>query len=147
RWPPEELDRQEWRFHPGSLLSEKTPPDSEPDLFYYDPADPTPSVGGAARIYGRGRCSVDNRPLEARADVLTYTSKPLDADLEVMGTPTARLFVKPDLEHCDLFVRLCDVGASGKSLNVCDGRRRLRPGFPPAGDDGVRMVDIRLWPT
>jgi putative CocE/NonD family hydrolase len=89
----------------------------------------------------------DNRALEARPDVLTYTSAPLTQDLEVIGPVTADLYVSSSLDHTDFFARLCVVEQSGKSLNLCDGIQRLTPDcFPPAGD-GTRHIKIQLWPT
>ena len=54
----------------------------------YDPADPTPSVGGIGLFTGG---MVDNPELEARDDVLVYTSAPLDDPLEMSGRCTAEL--------------------------------------------------------
>src|SRR5262249_11505029 len=104
-------------------------------------------VGGAARSSGNGRGSQDNRALEARPDVLTYTSGPLDRDLEIMGPVEASLFVRSSLASTDFFVRLTDVEPAGKSLNVCDGLVRLAPGDPTPQADGVLQVQIALWPT
>jgi putative CocE/NonD family hydrolase len=89
----------------------------------------------------------DNRSLEARKDVLVYTSEVLDNDLEVIGHVSAELFVKSSLEYTDFFVRLCDVSPSGKSINICDGILRLRPGQPAPENDGMIKVNIEMWPT
>lgn len=146
-WPPSGIEKRKWHLQPGKGLSTEVPPDSEPDRYRYDPGDPTSSVGGAARSFGQGRCSRDNRSLEARADVLTYSSDVLETDLEIIGWVTAELFVRSSLEHTDFFVRLCDVEASGKSLNVCDGLRRLSPYSTPRAADGRVKVGVELWPT
>jgi putative CocE/NonD family hydrolase len=71
----------------------------------------------------------------------------LDRDLEVIGSVQTELFVRSSLEHTDFFARLCDVHPSGKSFNICDGIRRLRPGRPAPGPDGILKVNIDLWPT
>jgi putative CocE/NonD family hydrolase len=60
--------------------------------------------------------------------------------------------LRTDLEHADLFVRLCDVDPAGVSRNVVDGVRRLDPRTVPADDvtvggDGVLAVDVELFPT
>jgi putative CocE/NonD family hydrolase len=89
---------------------------------------------------------MDNRALEARPDVLVYSSEPLSADLEVMGAVTAELYVRSSLDHTDFFARLCDVDASGRSVNVTDSLVRLRPGWQDAGSGGS-LVRIELWPT
>lgn len=42
---------------------------------------------------GRGSGRVDNTALEARADVLTYTTAPLEADVEVIGEVSAEIWI------------------------------------------------------
>jgi putative CocE/NonD family hydrolase len=65
---------------------------------------------------------------------------------------TARVFVRPELEHADVYLRVCDVDERGVSRNVVDGIRRLDPRTVPAkdvtvGEDGVLAVDLELFPT
>lgn len=144
-WPPPGFKPQRWHLHAGRALSPTPPSASEPDRYRYDPADPTPSVGGALLTKEAG--VRDNRALEQRPDVLTYTSPALEQDLEVIGPVRAELFVRSSLAHTDFFVRLCDVEPSGKSINLCDGLLRLVPGQPAAEPDGTLRVAIDLWPT
>jgi putative CocE/NonD family hydrolase len=86
----------------------------------------------------------DNRRLEQRSDVLTFTSNTLDSDLEVIGPVHATITFRATLEHVDVFVRLCDVHPDGRSVNLCDGIRRLRPHSPPPAADGTRTVTVDL---
>ncbi len=143
-WPPAATD-QRWHLQADGGLHQRAPAASEPDLYTYDPARPTPSVGGPLLERVKGR--PDNRDLEARPDVRTYTSAALERDLEVIGQVTADLFVGSSLEHTDFFARLCDVDPSGRSANVCDALRRLTPGQPAPEPDGTIRVRIELWPT
>ncbi|MGB8455330.1 MAG: CocE/NonD family hydrolase [Anaerocolumna sp.] len=89
----------------------------------------------------------DNRSLEARSDVLTYTGNALEYDVEIIGPVTAELYVRSSLEHTDFFIRVCDVEPSGKSLNVCDGLLRLAPNRPDPELDGCKKIKVELWPT
>jgi putative CocE/NonD family hydrolase len=89
----------------------------------------------------------DQRALEARPDVLVYTSAVLDHDLEVIGPVQAELFVQSSLEHTDFFARLCDVDPSGKSINISDALVRLIPGRPLREPDGTLRACMDLWPT
>ena len=96
---------------------------------------------------GREGGAKDNRALEARSDVLVFTSEPMSEDLEVIGPVRAELYIRSSLKQTDFFVRLCDLYPSGKSINICDGIRRLRPGRPePDPDDCLRVI-IEMWPT
>jgi putative CocE/NonD family hydrolase len=144
-WPPPGYGAQRWFLQPGNALAPLPPGASQPDRYRYDPADPTPAVGGSSLSRNSG--PRDNRALEARKDVLVYTSPVLERDIEVIGAVRAELFVQSSLEHTDFFVRLCDVDPRGKSINVSDGLLRLHPGQPTVDEDGVWNVCVELWST
>ncbi len=137
-WPP--AGYEPTRFHltaDGGLSQE--PGESSVDSYRYDPADPTPAAGGVRMVRDTGR--VDNTALEARPDVLTYTTPVLDQDVEVIGEVSAEIWFSSSLPHADVFVRLCDVDPEGRSWNVCDGLVSL------AGAQEVQCAAVRLWPT
>lgn len=144
-WPPDDYRAQPWYLQAGRVLSTAPSVGSEPDRYRYDPTDPTPAVGGSSLSQNSG--PKDNRALEARPDVLSYTSAPLERDLEIIGPVRAELYFRSSLEHTDLFARLCDVDPSGKSINICDGLQRLWPGYPAPQTDGCLKVALDLWPT
>jgi putative CocE/NonD family hydrolase len=143
-WPPPAIPTR-WHLHPNDGLSPEPPVESLPDSYRYDPSNPTPALGGI--VLGSHAGPKDNRILESRPDVLTYTSAPLPNDLEVIGPVTAELHVQSSLEHTDFFVRLCDVEPGGRSVNVCDGLVRLSPGRFERAQDGVSCIRVDLWPT
>lgn len=143
-WPPPATPTP-WYLWPGGRLDRAVPPASEPDRHRYDPADPTPSLGGALLVAQRAGVR-DNRVLEARADVLTYTSAVLDRPVEVIGPVTAEVYVRSSVPYFDVFVRLCRVDRRGRSFNVCDGLSRIDSDV--VGPDlDVRPVAVTLWPT
>ena len=125
-WPPPTIERVFYLQPEGGL--DDTPPSSNarPTTFRYDPADPTPAVGGRVINPAIGGHR-DNRKLEERADVLTFTSPPLTEPLEVVGNPVVEVVHESDNPYADLFVRVCDVGRNGRSINVSDGFVRLGP--------------------
>lgn len=143
-WPPAAADTK-WFLRAAGRLSTDAPtrPD-EPDRYRYDPADPTPSVGGIGMLTGGGR---DNRALEARSDVCVFTSDVLEQPLEVIGPVHADLHVSSSLDHTDFFVRVCDVSPDGRSVNVCDGFQRFTPSTIGRERDGSFRASIQLWPT
>lgn len=147
-WPPPS-QAVKWYLHDRQALDQHPPDENESvDAFLYDPARPTPALGGPQFSLGAGRRQ--NRRLEARTDVLTFTSQPLVTDLEIIGPVSLDLYVKPSLENADLFGRLCDVYPDGRSYNICDGLIHLTPGCAgsrqPAAD-GSFKVSIDLWAT
>ncbi|MBV9093227.1 MAG: CocE/NonD family hydrolase [Streptosporangiaceae bacterium] len=151
QWPPPAAAVTAYYLRaPGRLGRDAEPGDVPPATFVYDPADPTPSAGGPL-LQPPGK-QVDNRAIEARPDVLTYTTDPLPAALELVGPVTARVHVRTSQPYADVFVRVCDVDANGVSRNITDGIRRLDPLTVPApdarlGDDGVVALEVELYPT
>jgi hypothetical protein len=144
-WPPPAAKPERWYLAAGGRLAKALPAASAPTRYRYDPADPTPSAAGPALNGTNG--VKDNRALESRKDVLTFTSEPLSRDIEVIGPVTAELHVRSSLPHADFFARLCDVSPAGKSVNVCDALLRVRPGFPEPEADGSLRISIALWPA
>jgi uncharacterized protein len=137
-WPPPGPAPQHWYLGPGGTLSRNEPAGGPPASFRYDPADPTPSVGGAILALNAG--VRDNRAVEQRPDVLVFSSEPLAEPVETVGDVTAELHVTRDNPNADLFVRLCDVDPRGRSRNVCDGIVRLTAADPLAGIVRVSLI-------
>jgi putative CocE/NonD family hydrolase len=139
-WPPKDYAPQRFYLQSDGSLSTELPGESEPDNYRYYPSDPTPAVGGVLmRIRGAGR--VDNRVLEARPDVLCFTSDVLDRDVEIIGDVSAEVWFRSSLRYADVFVRLCDVDTQGRSYNVCDGLVNL------SGANEIACATVQLWPT
>jgi putative CocE/NonD family hydrolase len=139
-WPPT-ASRRTWYLAPGGRLDTAPPQQSTPDSLRYDPADPTPSLGGPLLVANRAG-QVDNGPVEARSDVLVYTAAALRSPIEVVGPVEAVVYVDSELDHFDVFARLCDVDSAGRSWNVCDGLTRVA-----RTASGVQPVRVELWPT
>ncbi|WP_151476133.1 CocE/NonD family hydrolase [Streptomyces albicerus] len=140
-WPPPGYEPRRFHLQPGGALSVEKPAESAPDGYRYDPADPTPAVGGVRMAVGVKSGRVDNTTLEARPDVLVYTTAALDQDAEVIGEINAEIWFRSSLPYADVFVRLCDVDGEGRSTNVCDGLTGL------TGADQTARAEVRLWPT
>ncbi|KRE28906.1 CocE/NonD family hydrolase [Agromyces sp. Soil535] len=137
-WPPKGYEPHRFHLQADGGLSGEQPVESEPDRYRYDPADPTPGAGGISITNG-GR--VDNTALEARTDVLTYTTAVLEEDVEIIGEVSAEIWFRSSLADADVFVRLCDVDPDGRSHNICDGLISL------SGADELSRATVRLWPT
>lgn len=144
-WPPP-AQPTPYYLRAGHALSAESPTETQHTEYYrYDPADPTPALGGTQFSPFGG--PFDNRPLEARTDVLTFTTPPLERDLEVIGPVRLILYVRSSLPYADFFGRLCEVSPSGLSVNLCDGLYRLAPGQIVPAEDGSTRLEIDLWVT
>ena len=122
-WPPSTTERVLY-LQPGGELAPTPPPaTSPPATFRYDPADPTPTIGG--RMLSPEGGYRDDTRLARRGDVLSFTSGVLTDDLCVHGNPVVELAHTSDNPHVDVFVRVSEVDANGRSQNVSDGYRRL----------------------
>ncbi len=110
-------------LQPGGGLAETAPTAGSSASFRYDPTEPTPTIGG--RLLSPDGGYRDDTALAARRDVLSFTSDVLTADLVVHGSPVAELAHSSDNPHVDVFVRISEVDAKGRSRNVSDGYRRL----------------------
>jgi uncharacterized protein len=129
-WPPTTTEHALY-LQPGGGLTD-TPPSPAAGSpasmatrvsFRYDPADPTPTIGG--RLLSPDGGYRDDTVLAARSDVLSFTTDVLNEDLCVIGNPVAELAHTSDNPHVDVFVRISEVDGKGRSRNVSDGYRRL----------------------
>ncbi|MGU3290850.1 CocE/NonD family hydrolase [Williamsia sp. M5A3_1d] len=143
-WPLQRAVPTAMYLHPGGVLSDALPTDAGSATEYdYDPADPAPTTGGGmfmAASFPAG--SLDQAAVEARDDVLVFTSAPLAEDMEITGRVTATIFASTDGPSTDWVARLCDVDESGRSVNIVDGVRRV-----DAVSGRIDATEIDMWST
>lgn len=143
-WPLERAVATPYYLHADGTLSTTSPTeDAAVSEYNYDPADPTPTTGGSmilASSFPAGQ--LDQATVEARDDVLVFTSEPLAEDLEITGRVTASIFAATDGLSTDWVVRLCDVDENGRSLNVVDGIRRVQ-----TEDGRIDENEVDMWST
>lgn len=139
----------------NGTLSTVAPTATEPpDEYVYDPANPAPTIGGplccdAAHMPPGPR---DQRPAEARDDVLVYSTAPLASDMEVTGPVTLELYAKSSAVDTDFTAKLVDVWPNGFAQNLTDGILRTRyrdsqekPELITPGQ--VYKLSIDVWST
>jgi len=104
-------------------------PRSEPfDHFAYDPSNPAPTIGGPLCCDSQHLAPGprDQRPVEARDDVLVYTTPALTEDTEVTGPVSLELFARSSAVDTDFEAKLVDVGPDGFARNLTEGIVRAR---------------------
>jgi len=148
-WPPPEVRKKVFYLASGGKLSESPPRESKPDRFVYDPANPAPTVGGQLccnpMIWPWG--PADQRAVEARRDVLVYSTEPLAREISVLGPVEAELFVSTSAPDTDFTAKLVDVYPDGRAVNLTDGILRLRYRDSlerPAGAKPGTVYEIRI---
>jgi predicted acyl esterase len=150
-WPPNEVEEMAWYLGPdGSLGVEPPSEDFPPDTYMYDPRDPTPTFGGSivSSVYRPG--SVDVHELSTRADTLSYTSQPLEDDLDVVGPVRVILYASSSTVDTDFCARLSDVFPDGRAIQLQNGILRARyRGETPAllEPEKIYRLEIDLWAT
>lgn len=129
------------------MLDTATPVSREAfDHYTYDPEKPVPTAGGA--MLGERAGPKLQNSVEARPDVLVYSSEPLVEDLEVTGPVELILHVSTDAVSTDFTAKLVDVYPDGSAYNLSAGILRKR--YEVGGRDHrseVRQIRIALWPT
>ncbi len=110
------------------VLAAAAPSADSPDKFDYDPMNPVPSYGGNVCCTGNAiqGGSFDQRKIEARPDVLVYTTEPLKEGIEVSGPIEVTLYVSSDAKDTDFTVKLLDVYPDGRAYNLDETIQRLR---------------------
>jgi uncharacterized protein len=111
----------------GELSAE--PPSAErADTYLYDPLRPVPTLGGRVMSPSTANAAgaVDQRPAEARQDVLCYSTPVLDHPVEVTGHVSLTLFVSSSAPDTDFTGKLVDVFPDGRAMFLTDGILRAR---------------------
>jgi putative CocE/NonD family hydrolase len=138
-WPPTRARVERFYLGAGSpasgtqvpgILTRNPPDDGRQAEFVFDPADPAPTIGGATFLpgvyVGMHAGQRDQRAVEQRADVLSYTTSPLADDLEICGPVSVSLWAATSALDTDWTAKLVDLGSDGRALNICDGIVRAR---------------------
>ncbi len=148
RWPPSGTRETAFYCHTSGELSRERPRDRDAWVEYdFDPGDPVPTLGGQVtsgepvmvggafdqvpdeRFYGAREPYL---PVNARPDVISLVTPPLDEPLEVAGPVTARLFISSTAPDTDFTVKLVDVHPPnedyphGFAMNLTEGIFRCR---------------------
>jgi uncharacterized protein len=136
----------------GDGCLDRTPPGAEPpDTYTYDPANPVPTVGGQSMMRGNTGPR-DRRELEAREDVLVYSTEPLPHDVEVTGPVSLIVYAASTAVDTDFTATLVDVHPDGRAINICEGigRARFRESVEverPIEPGRTYPYTISLWET
>jgi putative CocE/NonD family hydrolase len=157
RWPP--VSRQLSLYLSADAGLSWTQPEEGQLVLEIDSVNPVPTLGGPnlfseLQVDGRpmGVGPHDQRQIEARSDVVSFTSPVLRSPLTIMGRVRCRIWLQADTPDLDLSVRLTDVYPDGRSMLMLDGIQRARM---RCGDDRECFlvpgepteIEVDLWST
>ncbi|PKG44086.1 CocE/NonD family hydrolase [Psychroflexus sp. MES1-P1E] len=136
-WPPEHTQMNTFylnsegsansRFGDGKLTMDKAKQDHA-DQFTYDPMAPVPSYGGNVCCTGNAikGGAFDQKEMEARNDILVYSTDVLKKDTEVSGFIESTLYISSDVKDTDFTIKLIDVHPDGTAYNLDETIQRVR---------------------
>ncbi len=162
-WPLARAQSTPYYFHSAGranslsgagALSTLPPVNEPPDHFVYDPAEPVPTRGGGLCCDNEHLASgaFDQRPVEARDDVLVYSTPELKEDLEVTGPVSVELYASSSAVDTDFTAKLVDVWPNGYAQNLTDGILRARYRNSPERAEfmnpgEIYKLHVDLWAT
>lgn len=132
-------------FGNGTLSKEKPDEEEQPDAFTYDPMNPVPSYGGNVCCTGGAiqGGAFDQQEMEARNDILVYTTDPLPEGVEVSGFVETTLYISSDVRDTDFTIKLLDVYPDGRAYNLDETIQRVR--YREGYDKEVFMEDGEVY--
>lgn len=154
-WPPQSAEMTTFYldsegqanslFGNGVLTTQMPDAADQPDAFTYDPMNPVPSVGGNVCCTGGAidGGAFDQQELEARQDILVYTTPPLEEGMEISGFIETTLYVSSDAKDTDFTVKLIDVYPDGRAYNLDETIQRVR--YREGYDKEVLMEDGEVY--
>ena len=161
-WPPPEVKAVRYYLQSAGMANTATgdgilsvkSASGVQDSFVYDPANPVPTVGGQLccdpnHLPPGPR---DQREVEARQDVLVYSTPPLENDTEVSGPVILDLYASTSAADTDFTAKLVDVAPDGTAVNLTDGILRARyrnstAQATPIEPGKIYEYKIDLWST
>ncbi len=159
QWPLKNTKYANYYFHSegkantlkgDGVLSLEKPQDQPANHYVYDPENPVPTHGGPLLFGDPG--AHDQRKIQAREDVLVFTSDALAKELDVTGPIKVVLYASTDAKDTDWTAKLIDVYPDGRAFNLCDGIIRARYHKDPLNPEllkpnQVYKYEIDLWAT
>lgn len=160
-WPPVGAQTMSLFFTSGGkantlngdgVLTASAQATDSPDRFDYDPMNPVSSYGGNVCCTGNAVAggAFDQRKMEARPDILVYSSEPLKEGVEVSGPIEITLYVSSDAKDTDFTVKLIDVYPDGRAYNLDETiqRMRYREGYskPPVWMEKDKVYRVTFQP-
>ncbi|UJG43833.1 MAG: CocE/NonD family hydrolase [Candidatus Heimdallarchaeum endolithica] len=123
-WPLETEEQTLFFNNDMSLSTTQEENENSAISYLYDPLNPVPTEGGGNLALKAG--TYDQRDLEKRGDVLTFTSETLKEPVTVIGQIKVMLEISTNCTDTDFTVKLTDVFPDNTSMLITDTIIRAR---------------------
>lgn len=149
-WPPEHIELPVYLQEHSGLDFRSPETQNGESQYTYDPLDPVPTLGGRNLNIKAG--TYDQSAIEARTDVLSFTSEELYDSLIITGPVHVTLYASTNVPDTDFTAKLCDVFPDGRSMLIADGiaRARFRESVVEENfinQNSIYEYTIDLWST
>ena len=145
KWPIDRIENHTWYAHTDHGLSNE-PSESAIHTMVYKPSM---GLEGGGRTMWWGDVTPDQRPMDEFS--LVYDSETLDAPLEILGRPIAKLHVSASATRANWVVRISDVAPDGQVTQVAgaafNGTHRISAREPSdivPGDEFDLNIDLHF---
>jgi uncharacterized protein len=145
-WPLARTQWTPWYLHAGGMFSAAEPADSAPDTYTFDPRDPVPTWRSNAHVGGFRGGPIEQGDVTSRADVLTYTSDPLTASMEITGPVRAEIWVSTSAPDTDFTAKLVDLPLRPGAVYCLPIDLAATSILVPAGHRLQLQVSSSSWP-
>lgn len=126
---PPEADEATMFLAPEGRLQSALPEIPEHNVkLTFTPYDPVKTKGGRNLTIPAG--PADQREVEKRADVISFTSDEFSRPMPIVGLVTAQITMSVNASDADISVRVSDVYPDGTSFLILDGIARMSLPYP-----------------
>ena len=145
KWPIDRIENHTWYAHMDHSLSNEPSENAIHSMVY----KPSMGLEGGGRTMWWGDVTPDQRPMDEFS--LVYDSETLDAPLEILGRPIAKLHVSANAARANWVVRISDVAPDGQVTQVAgaafNGTHRISAREPSdivPGDEFDLNIDLHF---
>ena len=145
KWPIDRIENHTWYAHTDHGLSNEPSENAIHTMVY----KPSMGLEGGGRTMWWGDVTPDQRPMDEFS--LVYDSETLDAPLEILGRPIAKLHVSASASRANWVVRISDVAPDGQVTQVAgaafNGTHRISAREPSdivPGDEFDLNIDLHF---
>lgn len=144
-WPYPNIDRTTLYLNAGGTISEK-PGEYGNCSYVYDPENPVPSRGAESLLHSMEEIgSLRQAEIGYREDVISFLSRPQEADLRIFGKIKVSLWITTDADDTAFTAKLMEVSPDGTAYNIRSSITTVAADVKNYVAEGKTQVYIDFW--